>query len=334
MSENAFFRGRSGEAAQRETVAELAARIALIEGRAVHRLEIPPNRLSAAAAPSMPAGVVPERDVGSAAIRQRRASFGVAAADEALAGGFPGSGLTEIHVDETRGSGSGAGFALALAVLFGASPGRPAIWIGGAHGFAEGGMPYGPGLAAYGLDPAGLVLVRTPRLEQAVWAGEEAARSPAPALTILEVRGNPRLLGLEGTRRLHLRAGRAGRPLLLLRQSGRPEATAAPLRLRIAPAPAAAVPDFVPGFVPGPVLDQARGRGEPAPKLIGHPVFAVTVEKARDGRSQHFLLQWNPHDRRFQALAQPPARHLAPAAVDGSDPARPSGSVLALRRAS
>ena len=307
---------RPGKACQRETVADLAARIARIEGRAVGRLEATPAVLPVETVPAQP-----EVGAGRAGTARRLQPFGVAEADAALAGGFP-AGLTEIHVDETRGSGSGAGFALALAVLFGAGPGRPAIWIGGAHGFAEGGMPYGPGLAAYGLDPAGLVLVRTPRLEQAVWAGEEAARSPAPALTILEVRGNPKLLALEGTRRLHLRAGRAGRPLVLLRQSGRPEATAAPLRLRIAPAPASSVPDLEPGW------------GEPASRLIGHPVFAVTVEKARDGRAHHFLLQWNPHDRRFQALAEPSARRPAAAPVDGPDPARPSGAVLALRRAS
>ncbi|GGD40743.1 ImuA family protein [Aureimonas glaciei] len=302
----------AAETGRRETVADLAARIARIEGRAVGRLAAPPEVPRASGGPAR--ATVPSGE----ACRP----FGIAEADAALGGGFPLSGLTEIHVDETRGSGSGAGFALALAVLFGAGPDRPAIWIGGAHGFAEGGMPYGPGLAAYGLDPSGLVLVRAPRLEQAIWAGEEAARSPAPALTILEARGNPKLLGLEGTRRLHLRAGRAGRPLLLLRQSGRPEATAAPLRLRIAPAPASFVPDLSPG------------RGEPASRLIGHPVFAVTVEKARDGRSHHFLLQWNPHDRRFQAFAEPPARRPAAAPVDGPDPARPSGAVLALRRAS
>ena len=325
MSDNALCLGinrLSGETARRETVAELAARIAQIEGRAVHRLEVPAGNARGAAEAATARQTVPHEEITGAPVQPGTKPFGVAAADAALGGGFPVSGLTEIHVDETRGSGSGAGFALALAVLFGASPGRPAVWIGGAHGFAEGGMPYGPGLACYGLDPAGLVLVRTPRLEQAVWAGEEAARSPAPALVILEARGNPRLLGLEGTRRLHLRACRAGRPLLLLRQSGRPEATAAPLRLRIAPAPAALIPDLAPG------------RGEPASKLIGHPVFAVTVEKARDGRAQHFLLQWNPHDRRFETLAEPSHRPLLSASVDGPDPARPAGSVLALRRAS
>lgn len=286
--------------AQRATLGRLRERVAAIEGEALHRLEED-------AGPSVGGRMIPVR------------SLGVPAADRALAGGFPAAGLTEIHVDETRGAGTGTGFVLALAALFGARASRPVLWAGDAMTFREAGMPYLPGLAGFGLAPAALVVVRTRRLEEAVWAGEEAARSAALALAILEVRGNPRLLSLEGSRRLHFRAREAGLPLILLRQNGAAEPTAAPFRLRIRAGPAACVPDLA---------DRAR--------LIGHPVFDVTAEKTRDGRPQRFFLEWNLDERRFGSAAMPDAEPfpgaLAAEALDRPDPARAPGSVVALRR--
>ncbi|MCB8837705.1 ImuA family protein, partial [Aurantimonas sp. VKM B-3413] len=251
-----------------------------------------------------------------------RLSLGAPEIDAALGGGLIAAGLTEIHLDEARDGGTLAGFALALAVRLGASPLRPLLWIADGAAFAEAGLPYGPGLAGFGLDPAALVLVRARRLADAAWAGEEAAACSAIRLAILEVRGNPSRLALEGTRRLHLRAREAGVPLLLLRQSARAEATAAPMRLRIRPDPAAPVADLA---------GEAR--------LIGHPVFSVTVEKSRDGRPQTCLLEWNPDERRFglvrPAGAEPLSRRPAGAAVDGPDPARDARTVVAFdRRAS
>ncbi|MEX6508390.1 ImuA family protein [Jiella sp. M17.18] len=251
----------------------------------------------------------------------RRISLGSAEADAALGGGLPARGLTEIHLDEARDGGTLAGFALGLAIRLGAARARPLLWIADGAAFAEAGLPYGPGLAGFGLDPAALVLVRARRLADAAWAAEEAAACAALAAAILEVRGNPARLELEGTRRLHLRAREAGVPLLLLRQSARPQATAAPMRLRIRPGPAAPVEDL-----PG------------AARLIGRPVFDVAVEKSRDGRPQNCRLEWNSDERRFglvrPARAEPLSRRPPAASVDGPDPARDAGPVLALRRAS
>ena len=253
--------------------------------------------------------------------RMQGLALGCPEADRALGGGFPAAGLSEIHLDETRDGGSLAGFALALAIRFAASPARPLLWIADDHALSEAGRLYGPGLTAFGLDPGALFLVRTRRLEDAAWAGEEAAISPALAMAVLEVRGNPPRLGLEGTRRLHLRAREAGVPFLLLRQGARPETTAAPLRLRIRPGPAATIADLP---------DEAR--------LIGHPVFSIALEKSPGGRPQHFDLEWNPHERRFGSVPKarfaPLSRHPSAAVGDGPDPAREAGTIMALRRAS
>ncbi|MEC5291417.1 hypothetical protein VSX64_09585 [Aurantimonas sp. C2-6-R+9] len=290
-------------------LARLREQIARIEGQPVARLE--PADETATAKATKPAR--------RSALKLH--SLGCATADAALGGGFPAAGLTEIHLDETRDGGTLAGFALALAIRFGARPDKPLLWIGDSLAFSEAGLPYWPGLAGFGLDPSALCIVRTRRLEDAAWAGEEAAASSALTMAILEVRGNPARLGLDGTRRLHFRAREAGLPFLLLRQSARAEATAAPLRLRVRPSPAAFVPDL------------ANHQ-----KLIGHPVFAVTVEKSRDGRPRHFSLEWNPHERRFDPLRPERAtalpRPLAAAPVDRPDPARDAGSLVALQRAS
>lgn len=296
------------------SLASPPSRSSLVEGlrAAICRIEgVPAARLEAS----------PPRDVGRpdqdrhpsySSDRAARLATGVAKADRLLGGGFPRAALTEIRIDAVRDGGAGLGFALALAVLFGATARRPLIWIAPAAMLGEAGLPYRPGLAGFGLDPDALVVVRTRRLEDAAWAGEEAARSGAAALTILELRGNPARLSLEGTRRLHTRARDAGRPVLLLRQGAEAEPTAAPLRLHLSPGRAAPVD------------------GLADPRLIGRPRFVLAVEKSRDGRSDHMLLEWNSHDRRFEdpAAAVPVAVASTPA--ERPDPARTLRPVLAL----
>ncbi|WP_185984278.1 ImuA family protein [Aureimonas mangrovi] len=213
-------------------------------------------------------------------------SLGHARLDACLSGGLSRAGLTEIRVRETRESGAATGLCLALAVLLGAERRHPLLWIGQGNGFAEAGSACRAGVAGFGLDPRALVTVCARRTQDAVWAGEEAARSGAPSLTVLEIRGNPKLLSLEGTRRLHLRARESGRPFILLRQSASAETTTAPVRICVLPHPAAPVRA---------IAGQNR--------LIGAPVFRLRVEKAPGGRSGEFLLEWNVHDKRFDIFA-------------------------------
>ncbi|MBB3996519.1 ImuA family protein [Aureimonas pseudogalii] len=291
-------------------LAALRGAIRRIEGQPACRMEEPDRQAGGARTkendPTIRAHVASS---GSASFE--RLSLGLERADRLLGGGFPAAALSEIRVDAVRDGGAALGFALALAALFGASARRPVIWIAAAPMLGEAGWPYRPGLAGFGLDPDALVMVRTRRLDEAAWAAEEAVRSGAAALTLLELQGNPARLSLEGTRRLQTRARDAGRPVLLLRQGAFAESTAAPLRLHVAPHRAAPVP------------------GLADPRLIGPPRFRLAVEKSRDGRPDHMLLEWNRHDRRFlePAAALPGASAAAP--VDGPDPARASGPVVA-----
>ncbi|WP_279482819.1 hypothetical protein [Aureimonas sp. SK2] len=253
-------------------------------------------------------------------IEERRVPLGAPLFDAALGGGLPRAGLLELRTRAMRDGGVGIGFALALALRLGASAQRPLIWIAAADALAEGGMPYREGLVHFGLEPEALVVVRARRVVDAAWAGEEAARSGAPALTVVELRGNPAVLALEGTRRLHTRAREAGGPVLLLRQGGEAEASAAPLRFLVEPVRAAPVP------------------GLEALPLIGRPRFSLGLEKARGLSPRTLCLEWDPHERRFHdhdpSAAAGPGRvpgDQAAAPAERPDPARGTRALVALR---
>src|SRR6516225_2954619 len=73
---------------------------------------------------------------------------------------------------------------------------------------------YGPGLAAHGLDPARLVLVRAPRNAEILWAMEEGLRAPSIAAVVGEVGS----LAAVASRRLQLAAERSVITAFLLRR--------------------------------------------------------------------------------------------------------------------
>src|SRR5215469_12447114 len=73
---------------------------------------------------------------------------------------------------------------------------------------------YGPGLAAHGLDPERVVLVRTSRDAEILWAMEEGLRSPGIVVVVGEV---GTLLAV-ASRRLQLAAERSGATVFLLRR--------------------------------------------------------------------------------------------------------------------
>jgi protein ImuA len=134
--------------------------------------------------------------------------FGVAAIDQAL----PGGGLARGALHEILGTGGDEEDG-ALAAAFGAHfLGRlgnsPILWC----------LPrldlYGPGLAAHGLDPRRVVLVRASRNAEILWAMEEGLRAPGIAAVVGEIRSLP----MVASRRLQLAAERSGIIALLLRR--------------------------------------------------------------------------------------------------------------------
>ncbi|WP_367161408.1 ImuA family protein, partial [Mesorhizobium sp.] len=215
-------------AVARDTVFALRRQIAKIEGTLPERLQAPSGSAPAHAGRSDRTIVRRGLAVASPGAFLHT---GIERFDTALGGGLPRAALSEIHGLETRDAGAVAGFALSLVSLsLKEKQGLPILWVGTSEIFHEAGLPYARGLhALFGIEPEQLLFSEAPKLLDALWIAEEAARMTAFAAVILEIRGSPRLLDLTATRRLHARAQNAGRPLLLLRQAGEADPTAAPV---------------------------------------------------------------------------------------------------------
>ena len=155
-----------------------------------------------------------------------------------LASGLPVLSRAALHEVVAESPGCGAGF---CAVLLG-RVGGTVLWIG------DGGLlAWPPGLARFGLTPAKLVLARTSRWSDALWAMEEALRCPAVSGAVLalplEQTTGHHPLDLTATRRLQLAAEAGGALGLLLRPdvgSVAPSATTTRWRISAHPAEAEA----------------------------------------------------------------------------------------------
>ena len=193
--------------------------------------------------------------------------FGVAAIDRVL----PGGGLARGALHEILGaSGDEEDGALAAAFAAGIVGRLAAQRSLGGDGMVLWCLPrpdlYGPGLAAHGLDPGRLVLVRAPRDDEILWAMEKGLRAPGIAAVIGEIGVLPAV----ASRRLQLAAERSGITAFLLRrwrdggQAARERAlpNAAVTRWRIA-----ALPSRPPSGEPG----------------VGRPRWRVELLRCRGG---------------------------------------------------
>src|SRR5271169_364989 len=150
--------------------------------------------------------------------------FGIAAIDRAL----PGGGLARGALHEILGAGGDeedgaipAAFASVIAGRLTRPPTSPSLSApGGGEGRGEvlWCLPrpdlYGPGLAAHGLDPGRVVLVRASRDAEILWAMEEGLRAPGIVAVVGEVGSLP----MVASRRLQLAAERSGITAFLLRR--------------------------------------------------------------------------------------------------------------------
>ena len=191
--------------------------------------------------------------------------FGVAAIDRAL----PGGGLPCGAVHEILGAGGdeedGAlAAAFAAGILARLNQDGIVLWCLGRPDL------YGPGLAAYGLDPARLVVVRAARDAQILWAMEEGLRSSGVAAVVGEVGALP----VVASRRLQLAAERSGVTAFVLRrwrdggQAARernlPNAAATRWRIAALPSQPIAIPSPV-SWLPSPtipIIRPPRGSGD------------------------------------------------------------------------
>ncbi|WP_161539580.1 ImuA family protein [Paramagnetospirillum kuznetsovii] len=128
--------------------------------------------------------------------------------------GFEGIGTGALHEISPAAlacdhDGAALGFSAALLGGLVRLMGKPALWL------AEGGLPHAPALAGFGLGPERLVVGIAGQPKANLWALEEAARSPALAAVLGEVRG----MDFTAARRLHLAARGSGVTVLLLNRA-------------------------------------------------------------------------------------------------------------------
>src|SRR5262249_7394643 len=149
---------------------------------------------------------------------------------------------------------------------------------------------YGPGLAAHGLDPARLAIVRASRDDEILWAIEEGLRA-GPASGLVAVVGEVGRLPMVAGRRLQLAAERSGIPALLLRRwrggaeaaNERNRPSAAMTRWRVTPRSSAT------GTLPLKNPLPRWGRG--GRNWIGRPQWWVELLRCRGGMSAAWDLE-------------------------------------------
>jgi len=189
-----------------------------------------------------------------------------AGAAPGLIPGFnPGTGVT-------AATGAATGFAAGLLACL-ADADKLALWCLGA------GDLYAPGLPAFGLDPARLVVVRARRAGEVLWVLEEALSSGRFAAVLGEDAG----ADLVAARRLQLAARARGSACLLLDRAGAAVPAASALsRWRVAPAPGGA----------------CAGGG------VGSARWQVELARCRGGAApRRWTLEWCHETSRFAVAA-------------------------------
>ena len=208
---------------------------------------------------------------------------------------LPGGLVQEIFADELRDGGASLGFALAQAKGL-VTPRRPAIFYLQLGDEAQKlGMPYGPGLGWFGIDPARLVIVRAADMTEFLWAAEEVVACSAVAAVIADVRGEPKLLNFTASRRLSLRAGSSKVSLFMLRYGHGRASSAGHLRWQLRP--------------------QRSARQSHDERAPGPSRWRLRLEKGRiAGNRTEWLLEWTRHGFAVipPSALSPQARPAAP----------------------
>lgn len=309
-------RGRGEGRASAPVVTSAAASIAATEIDGLPVRDIAPAAGRVAPAPAFRAGRAANAWAGA---ETTAIPFGHPAVD-ATTGGLRRGVLHDVMPAGAPDMASATGFALALAgrLLSAAGRGGLWLWVRAEMAGCEAGEPYGPGLAAFGLDPNRLVALTVGDTADVLRAAEEGLAARAFAAVLIEPFGDDRRLDLTACRRLSLIADGGRTTGILLRTGGAPGPTSAVTRWRVAAAP-------------------SDGGRHP-----GNPVFATELTRNRLGSTGIWMMEWRIDEQSFRAPARTPA--IAPeadvplaeplssrlAAASGDRPPLPARSVGAV----
>lgn len=249
-------------------------------------------------------GSAPSLGVVRPAARVALGMEGAFALDHVLGGGLARGTLHEVVAARPGDAGATCGFALALAARFAADTRTTVVWIVEDGARLESGAPYAPGLAAHGLDPARLVVVRTANGADTLWAMEEALKCRGLAVVVADLwRTKP--YDLVASRRLVLAAQKSATPGILVPAgaAGTAQALSSAARTR-----------FEVAAAPGSLIASA-GERLPLPGAAAWTVRLARIRAGPDGHAENFdwekiwPLVWDHEEARFRdALSlHPPA---------------------------
>lgn len=235
---------------------------------------------------------------------QRTLSLGAAEVDRALPEG--GLALGALHeVAGRHGDGAACGFLSALIARLSAQSDGALLWCRRRDAHIETGALHAPGLAAFGLDPARLILLSVKRDKDVLWAMREGLACPRLAAVVGEV-GAVGAVDLTASRRLQLAAEASGVSGFLLRE---PEALGAPSaavsRWHIRPAPSGPVPDFE--------VEQSRGLARGFGP--GRPRWQIELMRCRGTVPSAWCVEWCHETGDFSVAAPLSDRPAVSAAV-------------------
>lgn len=225
---------------------------------------------------------------------ERRASsplpLGIAAIDARLGGGLAAGALHEIAGD----AGDGAALGFAALLLAGFARRGPVVWIAPRRGAL-----YAPGLAAFGLELARLLVIEAPARGNRLWACEEALRAGAPIAVLAEIDS----VDFTASRRLHLAASGSGTTAFLLDIGPqRATASAARTRWRIAAARSRlALPGAEPADTGG-----ALAHGDALALGPGAPCWQATLRRGPAATSGAWLVEATAEGLRLVTTAECP----------------------------
>lgn len=195
---------------------------------------------------------------------------------DAWLGGLNRRALHEVHAASGADMASADGFSLGLAVR--AAGSGHIAWIVQAMNLTEAGLPYGEGLADWGLDPGRVLFVRTRDASALLAAAEDCLKSGALGAVVMSVWGEPKSLNLTATRRLALASRESGTVGLLVRTGAGAQAGAAETRWTISSAPSRPLEAGAPG----------------------RPVLTARLEKSRTGANPgQWMMEWRSDARGF-----------------------------------
>lgn len=191
----------------------------------------------------------------------------------------PSGTLSEIFADQHRESGAALGFALGLARGQLTETRQGLIYLQLVEDAQELGVPYGNGLAHFGIAPDRLVVARPKTIVELLWAMEEAIACRAVAAVVADIGGRHKALDFTASRRLSLRSAGAGTSTFLVRYARDREASAAKYRWKLSPALSGPKP-----------FD---------PRAPGPPRWRAVLEKGRlrpgkpsSAEGEYYLLDW------------------------------------------